>query len=404
MLPNGMRILHHYDGMTRMAAVNLLYGVGSRYEHKGKTGLAHLMEHLMFTGSAHVPNYDAPLQAAGGESNAWTSVDFTNYYDVLPAQNVETAFWLESDRLCALNLDETSVETQRSVVIEEFKQRHLNVPYGDLNHLIHSLAFRVHPYRWPTIGERVEDIMALQCEDIKNFHQLHYAVNNMVLCVSGNVSLDKTMMLAEKWFGELEPHVLRKSPETVEPLQNEKRYMRVNREVPQDLIYMAFRMCGRLDDDFVTCDMISDILANGMSARFTRNILAHSDLFTELDAAVEGTEQPGLFLVRGKLTPGSDVHRGEAVIKQELQKLCHEGATDDEIKKCINKYQSTVLFENMGYLPKATRLCQYEMLGDVNLVNDEVEKYSHITGEEIQRVATKLFSDANASVIHYMRQ
>lgn len=401
MLSNGMRILHHYDSMTRMVAVNLMYGVGSRNEREGKTGLAHLFEHLMFSGSEHAPSFDQPIQAAGGESNAWTSVDFTNYYEVLPSQNIETALWLESDRLTGLKLDESSIETQRRVVIEEFKQRCLNVPYGDLNHMIHRMAYRSYPYKWPTLGASVEDVEHLQPEEIVEFFKKHYAVNNLVMCISGNIGLEQAMELAEKWFGDIPSQELDEMELSPEPAQNELRRETVKRDVPQDLIYMAFHMCGRMDPDFVACDMISDMLANGMSSRFTQNVLAKNDVFTELDAAVEGTQAPGLFLVRGKLSPKADIHRAEAIIREELRRMTTEPVSSEEIQKCINKYQSTLLFENVGYLQKATRLCQYEMSGDVEMVNREVELYRAITPDDIARVSNQLFADSNASIIHY---
>ena len=281
-----------------------MYDVGSKDENPKATGLAHLFEHLMFTGSKNAPNFDAPLQAAGGSSNAWTSVDITNYYETLPAQNVETAFWLESDRLRYLNLTDESIDTQKSVVIEEFKQRCLNVPYGDLYHFCNDLAYKVHPYRWPTIGLSVDDIKNASHEDIKSFFAQHYAVNNLILCVSGHIEFEKAVALTEKWFGDFAPANIPVRNLPQEPVQTEQRFMSVKREVPQNVLTMMYHMCGRCDADYQVCDMLSDVLSNGMSSRFYRNVLVKSGLFTELDASVSGTYDPGLFIVRARLASG----------------------------------------------------------------------------------------------------
>lgn len=401
MLSNGMRILHHYDPMTRMVAINLMYGVGSRDEKTGKTGMAHLMEHLMFSGSANVPNYDAPLQAAGGESNAWTNVDVTNFYNVLPVQNIETALWVESDRLSSLCLEDKSIEVQRSVVIQEFMQRCSNMPYGDSNHLMHQLAYSVHPYRWPTIGLSVEDIQNITSNDLRQFYHDYYTTDNLVLCISGNVTACDAVELAEKWFGSIEPSLTpaRKYPQ--EPDHRQPREMIVTRDVPQDMIFLTFNMCSRNNPDFVACDMISDLLANGMSARFTQNILTRTDVFTELDAAVEGAFDPGLFIIKGKLSHSATKSQAEELINAELHRIVKESVSKQEIEKCINKYLSTSLFENLSYLQKAIKFCLYETMGDISRVNDEITQYRNISPEDISRVANQLFADTNRCTLYY---
>ena len=401
MLSNGMRLLHHYDAQTRMVAVNIMVGVGSRDENPGTTGLAHLMEHLMFSGSLNAANFDLELQKAGGESNAWTSVDFTNYYDVLPAQNIETAFWLESDRMNYLLLDEQSIEVQRSVVTQEFLQRYANVPYGDLNHIIHQQAYKLHPYRWPSIGLSTEDIANISRSDIEKFYHNYYRMSNIIICVSGNVSLSDATHLAEKWFGEFDTSSVVAKSYPAEPSQGELRQTTVHRDVPQDVINIAFHMCGRSHNDFVVCDMISDMLANGKSSRFYQNVISRSDVFTELDAAVEGTADPGLFLIRGKLSHKASMQQAEDLIYNELNRLITEHPHADELQKGVNKFHSTSLFENLSYLQKATRLCQCEMNGDAGRINTEIEAYRQVSPDDIIRVSKQLFDNNNASVVYY---
>lgn len=404
LLNNGLRLLHHHDTMTQMVAVNLLYDVGSRDEQPGKTGLAHLVEHLMFSGSKNAPRFDDPLQAAGGECNAWTSVDMTNYYEVLPSQNIETAFWLERDRMINLTLTPTSVTTQRSVVCEEFKQRCTNQPYGDLQHVLHALAYTTHPYRWPTLGLTIDEVAALTLDDVAAFRGNHYAVDNMVMCVSGNIAFEHAVQLAEKWFGDLAPRHRQPRRLPVEPEQTTHREVTVHRNVPNDLLCVAFPMCRRTDTDFVVCDLMSDLLANGTSARFTRNILAQTDIFTELDASVGGTTDNGLFVIRGKLTEGASVAQALDQVFGQLDLLERDGeVTEHEIEKCANKFESTSRFESLGYLPKAMRLCRCELLGDAALTEHDCQRYRTTTPDDVRRVAKSLFAYNHSNVVNYLR-
>lgn len=400
-LKNGLRMLHYYDKNTQMVALNLLYDVGSKDEDPKATGLAHLFEHLMFTGSKNAPNYDAALQAAGGSSNAWTSVDMTNYYETLPAHNVETAFWLESDRLMNLNLSDEGIETQKSVVIEEFKQRCLNVPYGDFYHICNDLAYKVHPYRWPTIGLNVDDIKNASHDEIKAFFASHYAVNNLILCVSGHVEFEKAVALAEKWFGDFSPVDLKPRNLPQEPLQTEQRFLSVNRDVPQNMIVMMYHMCGRGGADYQACDMLSDVLSNGTSSRFYRNVMVKSGLFTELDASVSGTFEPGLFLVRARLADGVSFDKAQKAIDDELSDFLNTGASAYEMEKCANKYESTQLFETITYEKKGVKLCQYELLSDASDINKEVQKYRSLTQAGMMDVAQKLLNPNNCSILYY---
>ncbi len=400
-LDNGLRLLHHYNGSTRMVAVNTLFDVGSRDENITHTGLAHLMEHLMFTGSRNAPSFDGALQAAGGVCNAWTSCDVTNYYDVLPAHNIETALWLESDRLASLNLDERSIALQKNVVVEEFKQRYINQPYGDVFHLLHGAAFTVHPYKWPTIGLRVEDVAQLPTEVVMDFFRRHYCVNNAVMCVAGNIDFARTVELVEKWMGDLPAGPVHERNLPVEPPQQAPRLVEHHAEVPQNRIFRAYHMCGRMERDFQACDLLSDVLANGTSSRFYRNLVTRGDLFTELDASVAGNADPSLFYVGGALCDGVSFDEAEAAIDAELERLLEGGVSDYEKEKCTNKFLSNDTFENIGYAEKATRLCRHELLGHAADINDEVAKYRAVTTRRLNEVAHRLFKPENCTTLRY---
>ena len=339
-LSNGLRLLHHYNATTQMVALNLRYDVGGRDESPERTGLAHLFEHLMFGGSLNAPDFDGALQAAGGSSNAWTSNDCTNFYEVLPAHNIETAFWLESDRYVNLCLDEQSVATQKSVVIEEFKQRYLNRPYGDVSHLMRSLAYKCHPYRWPVIGVKPEHIAEASMQEIHDFYNTHYSIDRMVLCVSGNVTFQRAIELTEKWFGDLAPRASHKRNLPSEPEQLEPRVLKVHSDVPEDMIVRIYHMCGANDPDFVASDLVSDVLANGPSARFHRNVLMTTDLFTDLDAVILGSDDPGLLYVTARLADGVDADEALDVIDGEIDKLLREGVSERELRRYANQHVS----------------------------------------------------------------
>ena len=400
-LSNGLRLLHHFDATTQMVALNLRYDVGSRDEDENRTGLAHLFEHLMFGGSLNAPGFDEELQRAGGSCNAWTSNDVTNYYEILPAQNIETAFWLESDRLLNLSLSDEAIAVQKSVVIEEFKQRYLNRPYGDLNHLMADLAYTKHPYRWPVIGKEVSHIADASADEIRRFFYDHYAVNNMVMCVSGNVTFDRAVALAEKWFGDIERRKVtpRNLPE--EPRQTEARVMRVHRDVPENTISYAFHMCGAKDPDYFACDLLSDVLSNGLSSRFYRNLLLKTDFFSDVDATISGRYEPGLFNVFARLKNGVDLEEAKHAIEVELQRLVNEGVEEVELRRYANKYNARELYESVGYDSVAEKLCQYELLGDANRINLDPEAYYNVTVDDFNRVAGEVLRPDNCSLIYY---
>lgn len=400
-LSNGLKLLHHYNATTQMVALNLRYDVGARDENPERTGLAHLFEHLMFGGSANAPDFDGALQAAGGSSNAWTGNDCTNFYEVLPAHNIETAFWLESDRYLNLCLDEQSVATQKSVVIEEFKQRYLNRPYGDVSHLMRSLAYKSHPYRWPVIGVKPEHIAEASMQEIEDFYNTHYSIDRMVLCVSGNVTFQRAVELTEKWFGDLAPRASLKRDLPVEPAQTQPRVLKVHSDVPENMIVRIYHMCGANDPDFVASDLVSDVLANGPSARFHRNVLITTDLFTELDAVILGCDDPGLLYVTARLANGVDAQKALDVIDGEIDKLLREGVSERELKRYANQHVARELNENILYDAVAEKLCKYEMLGDASRINTENDEYQTVTVDHFNRVARELFRAENCSTLYY---
>lgn len=403
-LDNGLTLLHYQDSATKMVALNLLYNVGSKDENPNRTGLAHLMEHLMFTGSKNVGNFDEALQAAGGVSNAWTNVDITNYYETLPAHNIETALWCESDRLIALSLSDESINIQKDVVIEEFKQRCLNEPYGDISHIVHDLAYTCHPYKWPTIGKSVDHISEVTADEIKQFYHRYYSVDNLIMCVAGNIDFSTTLKLVNKWFGDIAPSHYPKRNIPVEPCQTAPRIIEVERDVPKNLLYKVFHMPQRIDAQYPASDLLSDILANGKSSRFYTNVLSKNRMFNELDAAIEGTIEPGLFIVRAILGENTTFDQAEEIIMQQLNNISQEGVSKYELEKCINKFHANKLFDNIGYQEKATKLCECELIKDANYFNEELELYRAVTTDDMINTATRLFNPNNSVTVKYKRK
>lgn len=400
-LSNGLRIVHHEDLSTQMVAINIAYNVGARDEDASHTGFAHLFEHLMFCGSLHIPEYDVAIQEAGGENNAWTSNDLTNYYLTLPYPNAEIGFWLESDRMLGLDFEGRGLEVQRQVVMEEFRQRSLNQPYGDLNHLIRDLAYRVHPYRWPTIGLELAHIEKATKEEVKSFFYRFYAPNNAILAVTGRISFQETIRLAEKWFGDIPAREVKIRRLPVEPLQTEQRRKTVERNVPAHMLYMAFKMGGRKDIDYYPSDMLSDLLSNGSSSRLIQRLVKEKKLFSSIDAHIDGSIDPGLFHITGRLAEGISFQEAEEAIWQELKNLQENLVEDFELEKVKNKYESQQIFNRMSYLNVATDLAYYELIGDAELINTEVECYRSVSKENIRAVAQKLFAPQNSNIIHY---
>lgn len=400
-LANGLRIVHNEDDSTQMVALNLLYDVGARDEDPSHTGFAHLFEHLMFGGSLHIPDYDTPVQNAGGENNAWTNNDITNYYITLPYQNVETGFWLESDRMLSLDFSPKSLEIQRQVVIEEFKQRNLNQPYGDASHLLRELAYESHPYRWPTIGKEIAHIAQATLEEVKDFFYRFYAPNNAILAVTGHISFEETIRLAEKWFGPIPARNISPRQLPAEKPQTAIRRKTVERKVPVDAIYMAFHMSNRMHPDYYVYDMITDILSNGRSSRFIQSLVKEQKLFTSIDAYISGSLDEGLLHVTGKPVEGVSLEQAEKAIWKELEKMKTVPVSEQELEKVKNRYESEQIFNNINYLNVATNLAFFELTGKAEDINEEVGKYRAVTAEQIQATSARCFVPENCSILYY---
>ena len=400
-LPNGLRIVHSEMESTQMVALNVLYNVGARDEHPEHTGFAHLFEHLMFGGSVNIPDYDTHVQNAGGENNAWTNNDITNYYITLPRQNVETGFWLESDRMLSLDFNEKSLEVQRQVLIEDFKQRNLNQPYGDVGHLVRDMAYKKHSYQWPTIGKETSHIANATLDEVKDFFFRFYAPDNAILAVTGNISFEDTVALAEKWFGPIPRRNVATRNLPKEPVQTEERRQTVERNVPVDALYMVFHKCDRLHPDYYTFDMLSDLLSSGRSCRFIQHLVLEKQIFSNIDAYISGSIDEGLFHITGKPSPGISLEEAEEAVWEELEALKTIEIDSYELEKVKNRYESEQIFNNLNYLNVATNLAFFELIGQAEDINYEVEKYRSVTSERIREVARKAFVRENCSVLYY---
>lgn len=400
-LDNGLRVLVHEDNSTPMAVVNVMYDVGARDEDPNKTGFAHLFEHLMFGGSIHIPDYDEPLQKAGGENNAYTTNDLTNYYCQLPAQNIETAFWLESDRMLSLAFSKKSLETQRKVVCEEFKEHYLNKPYGDVWHKMRDLAFKVHPYRWMTIGKELSHVEQAHIDDVKAFFFKHYRPINAILVVAGNVKTEEIKRLADKWFGSIEmgTQYFRHLP--AEPAQLQARKLEVEADVPLNAIVKTWHMDARLQKGYYVADLITEVLGGGGSSRLFQKLVKEKQLFSNIDCYHFGSVEAGLLTIEGKLVRGVKMEDAEKAINEEIQQLQSEVISDKELQKVINKTESVIAFEDMSLINRANSLAFYELLGNAHLINSEFEKYQQVTAEDIKHYSEEIFHPQNSNTLFY---
>jgi zinc protease len=404
-LDNGLRVILHEDNSTPLVAVNMLYDVGSRDENPSKTGFAHLFEHLMFAGSKNAKDFDTPIQQAGGENNAFTNTDMTNFYATVPAENLETLLWLESDRMLALNINKRSLNVQRKVVVEEFKETTIDEPYGDMWHHLSALTYKNHPYRWPVIGLEPDHIVQATLEDVQDFYQKFYVPNNAILVVSGNLSKagnrEGVHNRIEKWFGNIPKGNVPTRQLPKEPVQKKIHRQVLEAPVPLDALFMAFHTPSRLDPDYYAVDLMTDVLANGSSSRFYRKLLKEKRLFSEIDCAQAGYLDPSLVIIDGKPTEGITLEATEAAIWEELTLLKNEPIDAQELQKLKNKIESQQAFSDAAALSKAMNLAYFELLGDANLINVEIDKYNAITVADIQRVAQRIFTEANCSVLYY---
>jgi predicted Zn-dependent peptidase len=400
-LDNGLRVLVHEDHSTPMAVVNVMYDVGARDENPAQTGFAHLFEHLMFGGSINIPDYDEPLQRAGGENNAYTTNDLTNYYCQLPAENIETAFWLESDRMLSLAFSKKSLEVQRKVVCEEFKEHYINKPYGDVWHKMRELAYQQHPYRWMTIGKELSHVENAQIEDVKNFFFKHYRPVNAILVVAGKVETEQVKVLAEKWFGSIPMGEKYQRNLPAEPKQTAPRLLEITADVPLDAFIKTWHIDARLDTGYYIADLITEVLGGGGSSRLYQKLVKEKQLFSNLDCYHFGSVDRGLLAVEGKLVKGVKMADAAAAVQEEIEHMQTDLISDVELTKIVNKTESVIAFEDMAVMSRANSLAFYELLGDASLMNTELQKYQSITSEAIRNYCQQIFDENNSNTIHY---
>ncbi|MBS1752652.1 MAG: insulinase family protein [Ferruginibacter sp.] len=398
---NGLRVLVHQDKSTPMAVVNVLYDVGARDEDPSKTGFAHLFEHLMFGGSINIPVYDDPLQLAGGENNAFTTNDLTNYYCQLPAENLETAFWLESDRMLSLAFGQKSLDVQRKVVCEEFKEHYINKPYGDVWHKLRALAYKVHPYRWMTIGAELSHIENATLDEVKAFFKKHYNPSNAILVVAGNVTLEEVKKYTEKWFVPIPAgeKYIRNLP--IEPKQTEPRSLTVKANVPLDALYKCWHIYPRNDKRYYIADLITEVLSGGGSSRLFQSLVKEKQLFSNIDCFHLGSTDAGLLTVSGKLVKGVSMHEAETAINEEINKLQQEGVSQRELEKVKNKTESMMAFEDTSITNRAASLAMYELMGDADLINKELDRYRAVTANDIKEESKIIFDNSNSNTLYY---
>jgi zinc protease len=400
-LTNGLRVIVHEDPTVQIAVLNILYDVGSRDEQPDKTGFAHLFEHLMFGGSANIPNYDEPLQRVGGENNAFTSTDITNYYLTVPASNIETGFWLESDRMLSLSFDPNVLEVQRKVVIEEFKQRYLNQPYGDVWLKLRPLAYHHHPYQWATIGKEISHIENATMADVKDFFFTHYVPNNAVLVVAGNVTVSQVKLLAEKWFAPIPSGEKKIRLLPIEPAQQQKRTATIEADVPADALYMSWHMSGRFHSDYYAIDLLSDLLSRGKSSRLHQQLVKEKEIFTSISSFVMGTIDPGMFIISGRVNEGISIEAAEQEVNAVLHDLLAAGISDAELQKVKNQALSTLAFGEVEVINRAMNLAFAKLSGNANLVNTEANSVEHVTTNDVMRVAKNILTENNSSILYY---
>jgi len=400
-LDNGLKVIVHRDKTTPLVAMNILYDVGARDEDPERTGFAHLFEHLMFGGSVNIPKYDTPLENAGGENNAFTNNDITNYYLTIPKQNLEMAFWLESDRMLDLAFSEKSLDVQRQVVSEEFRQSYLNQPYGDVWLLLRPLAYKVHPYMWPTIGKDISHIKDATMEDVRSFYRKYYNPDNAILTVAGDVDPESIYKLADKWFGPIQKGPAKNRNLPVEPTQTEFRSIEVKKEVPFDAIYKTYHMCARQDEAYHTTDLLSDILSNGDSSRLYKRLVKEGKYFTDVQAYITGDIDKGLFIFTGKLVKEVSMEKAEKALEEEINNIAEKKVEEKELQKVKNKIESTIEFSEMNVLNKAMNLSYSELLGDAGIINQEIESYAAVTAEGVRKTASEIFRKTNCSTLYY---
>ena len=400
-LANGLTVLANRDRQSKLAAVNILYKVGARNENPGRTGFAHLFEHLMFRGTRSVENFDLPVQMASGDNNAFTNNDYTDFYMTLPAANIETALWLESDRIEGLDITPEKLGTEKKVVIEEYRQRYLNQPYGDQTLLLRALAYKTHPYRWAAIGLTPDHIAQATLDDVREFYRTHYHPSNAILSMSADIEEERMLALAEKWFGDLPDRPAAPCPIPQEPPQTEARREEVQRDVPATTVTVAYPMGGRLSPDFYTADLVSDLLSGGDSSRLYTRLVKQRRLLSSVNAYITGDLDPGLFIFKGQLLPQTTPEQAEEAFREEIETLCRIPAEAREMQKVKNKFEANTLFGELNVMNKAMNLGFYEMLGDAELANREVDAYGAVTADSILDFSRRTFRPERSSTLIY---
>lgn len=402
-LDNGLTLIHHYDKTTPFAIVNTLYKVGAKHEDEHRTGFAHLFEHLMFSGSKHFIDFDKPLQEAGGENNAFTNNDYTNYYDIVPAVNIETPLCLEADRMINLNINKKSLDVQRKVVCEEFKENYINQPYGNVWHILREMVYEKHPYRWPTIGKELKHVEDATLEDVKAFYSKYYQPSNAILVLAGNIEKEQASTLAKKYFGELTGSDVEKRI-FEEPEQTIAKEKTVYEDVPLNAVYIAFKICDRLHPDYYVSDVTSDILSNGTSSRLHQKLVKEEKAFVEIDAYITSSDDIGMFVVEGKISDGVELQKATELIWAELEKMQQEKVNESELQKCKNKMLTYMNFSEASLLNRAISLAYYELLGNANLINEEEKQYDAVSAEHIQQFAQKTFTKDRSNTLFYLKK
>ena len=402
-LDNGLTLIHHYDKTTPFVIVNTLYKVGAKHEDEHRTGFAHLFEHLMFSGSKHFADFDKPLQEAGGENNAFTNNDYTNYYDMVPAVNIETPMCLEADRMVNLNINKKSLDVQRKVVCEEFKENYINQPYGNVWHILREMVYEKHPYRWPTIGKELKHVEDATLEDVKAFYSKYYQPSNAILVLAGNIEKEQASTLAKTYFGELTGSVVEKRI-FEEPEQTMAKEKTVYEDVPLNAVYIAFKICDRLHPDYYASDVTSDILSNGTSSRLHQKLVKEEKAFVEIDAYITSSDDIGMFVVEGKITDGIELQKATDLIWAELKKMQEEKVNESELQKCKNKMLTYMNFSEASLLNRAISLAYYELLGNANLINEEEKQYDAVSAEHIQQFAQKTFIKERSNTLFYLKK
>ncbi len=402
-LKNGLTLLHHYDDTTPFVVVNTLYKVGAKHEEKHRTGFAHLFEHLMFSGSKNFPDFDKPLQEAGGENNAFTNNDYTNYYDIVPAINIEIPLCLEADRMTNLNINKKCLEVQRKVVCEEFKENYINLPYGNVWHLIREMVYEEHPYQWPTIGKDLKHIEEATLEEVKNFYQQYYAPNDAIMVISGHIEKEIAIQLTEKYFGAI-PAVQIPEKKFTEPEQLHAKEKKVYEDVPLNAIYIAFKMCDRLDPSYYSTDVVTDILSTGSSSRLYQQLVKEEKAFVEIDAYITASDDIGMLVIEGKVSEGYDVAKANALIWRELEKLREGGVSETEVRKCKNKMLTYMSFSEASLLNRSISLAYYESLGDANHINEEEKNYEEVSAKGIHDLVNQLLLKEKSNTLFYLKK